>query len=56
MRTTEDAVTCLEEGGGASNRLDALVSVARALDRHLVASFAAKLPANLSDALQLAGE
>jgi hypothetical protein len=44
----------LEEGGGARNRIDTVARVATALDRHLVASFPAKVPAKLKDAVQVA--
>jgi hypothetical protein len=44
----------LEEGGGARNRIDTLACVATALDRHLVVSFPEKVPAKLTDAVQVA--
>lgn len=43
-----------EEGGGARNRIDILVRVATALDRHLVAPLQEKVPAELKDAVQVA--
>jgi ribosome-binding protein aMBF1 (putative translation factor) len=54
MGTTQSVISRLEEGGGANNRLDTLARVATALDRHLVVSFPAKVPANLKDAVQVA--
>ena len=54
MGTTQSVISRLEESGGANNRLDTLARVATALDRHLVVSFPAKVPANLKDAVQVA--
>ena len=54
MGTTQSVISRLEEGGGARNRLDTLVRVAKALDRHLVVSFPEKVPAGLKDAVQVA--
>jgi ribosome-binding protein aMBF1 (putative translation factor) len=54
MGTTQSVISRLEEGGGANNRLDTLARVAIALDRHLVVSFPAKVPAKLKDAVQVA--
>jgi ribosome-binding protein aMBF1 (putative translation factor) len=54
MGTTQSVISRLEEGGGARNRLDTLVRVAKALDRHLVVSFPDKVPARLKDAVQVA--
>ncbi len=44
METTQSAVSRLEEGGGAKNRIDTLARVATALDRHLVLSFPVTVP------------
>ena len=54
MGTTQSVISRLEEGGGAHNRLDTLARVATALDRHLVVSFPAKVPAHLKDGVQVA--
>lgn len=54
MGTTQSVISRLEEGGGSPNRIDTLARVATALDRHLVASFPEKLPANLKDSFQVA--
>jgi transcriptional regulator with XRE-family HTH domain len=54
MGTTQSVISRLEEGGSANNRLDTLARVATALDRHLVISFPAKVPANPKDAVQIA--
>ena len=54
MGTTQSVISRLEEGCGANNRLDALARVATALDRHLVVSFPAKVPARLEDAVGVA--
>lgn len=54
MGTTQSVISRLEEGGGARNRLDTLVRVAKALDRHLVVSFPEKVPTRLKDAVQVA--
>lgn len=54
MGTTQSVISRLEEGGGARNRIDTLVRVATALDRHLVVSFPEKVPAKLKDAVQVA--
>ena len=54
MGTTQSVISRLEEGGGARNRLDTLVRVATALDRHLVVSFPEKVPTRLKDAVQVA--
>jgi len=54
MGTTQSVISRLEESGGANNRLDTLARVATALDRHLVVSFPAKVPANLKDAVKVA--
>jgi ribosome-binding protein aMBF1 (putative translation factor) len=54
MGTTQSVISRLEEGGGANNRLDTLARVATALDRHLVLSFPATVPARLKDAVQVA--
>lgn len=54
MGTTQSVISRLEEGGGARNRLDTLVRVARALDRHLVLSFPIEVPKDLADAVQVA--
>lgn len=54
MDTTQSVISRLEEGGGARNRLDTLVRVAKALDRHLVVSFPEKVPTRLKDAVQVA--
>jgi transcriptional regulator with XRE-family HTH domain len=54
MATTQSVISRLEEGGGARNRLDTLARVATALDRHLIVSFPAEVPARLEDAVQVA--
>jgi ribosome-binding protein aMBF1 (putative translation factor) len=54
MGTTQSVISRLEEGGGARNRLDTLARVAGALGRHLVVSFPEKIPARLTDAVQVA--
>ncbi len=54
MRTTQSVISRLEEGGGANNRLDTLARVAEALGRHLIVSFPDKLPARLTNAIQVA--
>jgi transcriptional regulator with XRE-family HTH domain len=54
MGTTQSVISRLEEGGGARNRLDTLARVATALNRHLVVSFPEHLPADLTDAVQVA--
>lgn len=54
MGTTQSVISRLEEGGGARNRIDTLARVATALDRHLVVSFAEKVPAELKGAVQVA--
>ncbi len=54
MGTTQSVISRLEEGGGARNRIDTLARVATALDRHLVVSFPATVPAKLKDAVQVA--
>lgn len=54
MGTTQSVISRLEEGGGARNRIDTLARVATALDRHLVVSFPEKVPAKLTDAVQVA--
>jgi hypothetical protein len=51
---TQSVISRMEEGGGARNRIDTLVRVATALNRHLVVSFPDKLPAKLKDAVQVA--
>jgi transcriptional regulator with XRE-family HTH domain len=53
MGTTQSVISRLEEGGGAKNRIDTLSRVAEALGRHLILSFPEKVPANLTDAIQL---
>ena len=54
MGTTQSVISRLKEGGGAKNRLVTLARVAEALDRHLIVSFPAKVPARLKDAVQVA--
>ncbi|MDH5295354.1 MAG: XRE family transcriptional regulator [Acidimicrobiia bacterium] len=54
MATTQSVISRLEEGGGARNRIDTLARVAVALDRHLVLSFPSAVPADLTDAIQIA--
>jgi transcriptional regulator with XRE-family HTH domain len=54
MGTTQSVISRLEEGGGARNRLDTLARVATSLDRHLIVSFPAEVPARLEDAVQVA--
>ena len=54
MGTTQSVISRLEEGGGARNRIDTLARVATALDRHLIVSFPEKVPAKLTDAVQVA--
>ena len=54
MATTQSVISRLEEGGWARNRIDAIARVAVALDRHLVLSFPSDVPANLTDAIQIA--
>lgn len=54
MGTTQSVISRLEEGGGARNRIDTLARVATALDRHLVLSFPAEIPEELTDAIQVA--
>ncbi len=54
MGTTQSVISRLEEGGGARNRIDTLARVATALGRHLVVSFPEKVPAKLTDAVQVA--
>jgi transcriptional regulator with XRE-family HTH domain len=49
--TTTSAISRLEEGGGARNRIDTLARVAAALDRHLVVSFPETVPDILDDAV-----
>ena len=52
MGTTQSVISRLEEG--ARNRIDTLARVATALERHLVVSFPEKVPAKLTDAVQVA--
>ncbi len=54
MGTTQPVISRLEEGGGARNRIDTLARVATALGRHLVLSFPAEVPDQLTDAVQVA--
>ena len=54
MGATRSAISRLEEGGGARNRIDTLARVATALDRYLVVSFPREVPSNLEDAVQVA--
>ena len=54
MGTTQSAISRLEEGGGAKNRIDTLARVATALDRHLVLSSPIEVPDKLTDAVQVA--
>lgn len=54
MGTTQSVISRLEEGGGAKNRIDTLARVAEALGRHLIVSFPKKVPAELTDAVQVA--
>lgn len=54
MGSTQVAVSRLEEGGGAHNRIDTLASVANALGRHLIISFPKQVPAHLKGAVQVA--
>lgn len=54
MGTTQSVISRLEEGGGARNRIDTLARVAEALGRHLIVSFPEKVPAKLTDAVQVA--
>lgn len=55
MGTTQSVISRLEEGGGAArNRIDTLARVATALERHLIVSFPEKVPAKLTDAVQVA--
>ena len=54
MGSTRSAISRLEEGGGARNRIDTLVRVATALDRHLIFSFPAEIPDRLEDAIHIA--
>lgn len=54
MGTTKSVISRLEEGGGASIRIDTLARVGTALDRHFVVSFPEKVPAKLKDAAQVA--
>ncbi len=54
MGTTQSVISRLEEGGGAKNRIDTLARVATALGRHLVLSFPAEVPSELTDAVQVA--
>ena len=51
MGTTQSVISRLEEGGGARNRIDTLARVAKALDRHLIVSFPAEVPDQLTDAV-----
>lgn len=54
MGTTQSVVSRLEEGGGSSSRMDTLIRVAKALDRHLVISFPKEIPPTLKDAVHIA--
>jgi ribosome-binding protein aMBF1 (putative translation factor) len=54
MGTTQSVISRLEEGGGAKSRLDTLARVATALNRHLIVSFPEKVPARLTDGVQVA--
>ncbi|HNJ97823.1 MAG TPA: helix-turn-helix transcriptional regulator [Ilumatobacteraceae bacterium] len=54
MGTTQSVISRLEEGGGAKSRIDTLARVAAALGRHLVISFPEKVPARLTNAVQVA--
>ncbi len=54
MGTTQSVISRLEEGGGAKNRIDTLARVATALDRHLVLSFPAEIPDQMTDAVRVA--
>ena len=54
MNTTQSAISRLEEGGGASNRLDTLARVATALGRHLIISFPHDVPVDMTDSVQVA--
>lgn len=54
MGTTRSAISRLEEGGGARNRIDTLARAATALGRHLVLSFPAETPHRLENAILVA--
>jgi len=54
MGTIQSLISRPEEGGGASNRIDAPAMIATALGRHLVVSFPERIPAQLKDAVQVA--
>jgi transcriptional regulator with XRE-family HTH domain len=53
MGTSPSVISNLEVGGGVENRLDTLIHVAKALDRHLVLSFPEKLSDNLADSARV---
>lgn len=53
MGTSPSVISNLEEGGGVENRLDTLILVAKALDRHLVLSFPEKVSGNLTDSVRV---
>ena len=53
MGTTQSVISRLEECGGAEP-LDTLARVATALGRHLVVSSPEEVPAELTDAVQVA--
>ena len=53
MGTSPSVISNLEEGAGAENRLDTLIRVAKALDRHLVLSFPEKVSGNLTDSVRV---
>jgi ribosome-binding protein aMBF1 (putative translation factor) len=54
MGTTQSVISRLEEGGGARNRIDTLARVATALGRHMIVSFPAELPSDLTDSVRVA--
>jgi ribosome-binding protein aMBF1 (putative translation factor) len=53
MGTSPSVISNFEEGGGAENRLDTLIRIAKALDRHLVLSFPEKVSDNLADSVRV---
>jgi transcriptional regulator with XRE-family HTH domain len=53
MGTSSSVISNLEVGGGVENRLETLIRIAKALDRHLVLSFPEKVSGNLTDSVRV---
>lgn len=54
MGTTQSVTSRLEESGGAKNRIDTLARARLRSDRHLLPSFPAEIPAQMTDAVRVA--